>query len=77
MRQAPGLVALLKGYALPYRVAVFPGCASAGLFGDTGSEPVTEEYPIDPGHAIAARVNTERVSNFCQPSSNPHSMFHS
>lgn len=30
--------------------------------GDTGPHPMTEDLPIDPGHALAPRANTDRVS---------------
>ena len=35
--------------------------SGTGVVGETGPEPVTEEFPIDPEHALAARVSTERV----------------
>lgn len=39
--------------------------SGTGVVGDTGPLPVTEEFPIDPGHALAGRVHTERVSLCC------------
>ena len=33
-----------------------------GVMGDTGPHPMTEDLPIDPGHALAPRANTDRVS---------------
>ena len=43
--------------------------SGTGVVGETGPHPVTEEFPIDPEHALAARVSTERVGLFslCTP----------
>ena len=35
--------------------------SGTGVVGETGPQPVTEEFPIDPEHALATRVSTERV----------------
>ena len=35
--------------------------SGTGVVGETGPQTVTEEFPIDPEHALAARVSTERV----------------
>ena len=35
--------------------------SGTGVIGETGPHPVTEEFPIDPEHALAMRVSTERV----------------
>ena len=35
--------------------------SSTGMVGKTGPQPVTEEFPTDPKHALAIRIRTERV----------------
>ncbi|CAK0787744.1 hypothetical protein CVIRNUC_010966 [Coccomyxa viridis] len=36
--------------------------SGTGVVGETGPQPVTEEFPIDPEHALATRVSTERAA---------------